>query len=82
MECKICGKDACQHPRLHVHDNIYECLDCGQCGANTPPIKYALPFYEGKVDWHSDVYFFVCRNCYYEVTHDPRAYPLDKLGVK
>jgi len=80
MECKICHCDACEHPRLLGHgDGRRECIDCGQTSINTNPMKYALPFYEDKVDWHSDIYFPVCRNCYYKVTRDPRAYPLDKL---
>jgi len=84
VECKICHGDACEHPRLLVHDGICECLDCGQSSPHIPPIKYALPFYEDKVDWNSGVYFPVCRNCYYKYTHDPRAYPLDNKpdGIK
>lgn len=76
MECKLCKGEACEHPRLSVKGNIYECVDCGQTSANMPPMKYALPFFEDKVSWDSGVYFPVCRNCYYEYTHDPRAYRL------
>jgi len=81
MECKICSKEVCEHPRIKIKDRIYECVDCGQASANNPPIKYALPFYEGRVDWSSGIYFFVCRDCYYEHTHDRRAYPIKRVEL-
>ena len=79
MECKVCGKTVCAHSRLEVRDNVFVCLDCEQTSVNTEPPQYALPFYNGEVDFRSKTYFKVCRNCYYEYTHDPRAYPLDRL---
>jgi hypothetical protein len=38
-----------------------------------PQSGYALPFYEGKYDPTSDIYFPVCKRCY------DRALKLEKL---
>ena len=74
MKCKLCGEILCEHARLSIHDNKVECIDCGEIGFKIPPIKYALPFYEDEVNWNHDIYFPVCKGCYYKHTKDPRAW--------
>lgn len=39
--------------------------DCAICGQEIPlDTGFALPMYEGKVNWHSPVGFPVCESCY------------------
>ena len=35
--CKSCGKELCTHGRLHVHEGIVECTDCGVTNDRYPP---------------------------------------------
>lgn len=68
MICCVCGMDLCLHPIVLVHGFSYtpmhECLCCGAVGFGKMPHGYCLPMYDGEVDFNSDVYGPVCRECH------------------
>ena len=70
MICAICEKEVCEHGAVRVKGwGEYAISKCHNCGVvaegETPPI-YALPMYEGKVDFSADGGAVVCPECYQE----------------
>lgn len=63
MYCALCRKELCPHGRRVHKGEESICLDCGEKGIVTIS-HFALPMYEGKVNFASSVSFFVCRSCY------------------
>ena len=59
MECSLCGKDCCNHASQTMNNGVFTCNMCGEeC-----PENYCLPFYEGQVDFASECFGTVCRQC-------------------
>jgi hypothetical protein len=40
------------------------CMLCGAQAVEGDNTAFALPMYEGRVDWTSEIHFPVCRECY------------------
>jgi hypothetical protein len=58
--CKICDVFICPHGSLSIRGKTITCITCNM----SPPERFCLPFYEGKVDFESDVFAPVCKACH------------------
>jgi len=63
MECGICEKWACQHGRYNIKGNISTCCDCGESFEGGVH-GYCLPFLEGEINFESDYFRTVCKECH------------------
>ncbi len=64
LTCSICSRMICPHSTIHIKGLYHMCFICNEVGKGEPPPTYCLPSYEGKVDFSSDVYSKVCKQCY------------------
>ncbi len=66
--CYLCDGPICYHGILSVKVRSdgwhYHCEDCGVESIGHRPYCFSLPFYEGRLDFRSRIYFEVCRGCY------------------
>jgi hypothetical protein len=64
--CTICNKDICNHGFFRIKDGKAYCFYC----KSTDLSLYCLPMYEGKVDFSSDVFSHVCKECHEKACND------------
>lgn len=60
-QCGLCDKYYCGHHSRSLSDGIWTCTNCGN---EAIPSIYCLPFLDGEVNFDSDCYRSVCKECH------------------
>lgn len=59
--CNICYIKLCNHPIIVYSSNNK--VECKTCNA-TDLTRYCLPYEDGEVNFESDVFIPVCKDCH------------------